>query len=127
DQHGGDVDALRAELARHALREEAQAPFGGVESGEAGAGAQAARRAGEEDRAAAPRQHAPRRLTADEKAAQAALAPGALEILERSLGDRSLSARRGDERHRADRTELRLDALEELYDLRFIREVGGER
>src|SRR5919107_324868 len=46
DHQVGDVDALRAELARHALRHGPEAELGAGEGGEAGAAAQAGGGAG---------------------------------------------------------------------------------
>jgi hypothetical protein len=58
------VDTLGAELARHALRDGAQAGLGRRERDERRLAAQRSRRAGEEDRTAAGGHHPTRRLAA---------------------------------------------------------------
>src|SRR5438270_744401 len=68
DHHMGDVNTLWAELSRHALGHGAQAVLGGGEGRKAVAPAYAGRRAGEEDRAASPRDHRLGRFAAGEEA-----------------------------------------------------------
>ena len=72
---------LAAVLARHALRDHAQARLGGRELREARLAAQAARGAGEDHRAAAEGTEPAGRLAPDEKAGEAADAPEVLEQL----------------------------------------------
>ena len=69
DDEMRDVDVLRSQFARHALRHGAQAELGAGEGGIADAAAQARRRAREQDRALAMRQHEARGLAPREKAA----------------------------------------------------------
>src|SRR5215470_6089490 len=68
DDEMGDVDVLRPELARHRLRDRAQAELRAGECRIADTAAQARGGAGEEDVALAARQHQPRRLAAGEEA-----------------------------------------------------------
>ena len=83
DHQVGDVDALRAELARHALRHGPEAELRAGEGGEAGAAAQAGGGAGEDDGAAAARQHQARRLPPGEEARVAGHLP---HLAEHPLG-----------------------------------------
>ena len=71
------------ELARHALRDGAQAELGAGEGGVAVAATHAGGRAGEEDRAAAARQHHARRLAAGQEAGVAGQFP---DLAEHPLG-----------------------------------------
>ena len=77
------MDVLRPELARHALRDGAQAEFGAGERRIADAAAHAGGGAGEEDGALAARQHQPRRLAAGEEAGVAGHLP---DLAEHPLG-----------------------------------------
>src|SRR5262245_32922818 len=70
-----DVDALRAELARHAVGNCAQARLGRREGGEGGTRAQRGGGAREQDAAAAARQHATGGLAPGQEAAEAAEPP----------------------------------------------------
>src|SRR5689334_5577828 len=68
DDAVSDVDARRAELARHRLHDHAKPGLGGREVREAGPSAERAARAREEDRTATDRGEPPRRLAPDEEA-----------------------------------------------------------
>ena len=88
DHHVRDVDALRPELARHALRQRAQRVLGAGEGGEAGAAAHAGGGAGEQDGAAAARHHGLGDLAAHQEAGEAGHLPD-LEVDARGrLADR---------------------------------------
>src|SRR6267378_8245877 len=63
-----DVDALRSELSRHALRDHAQARLARAEMGKARHAAKRTRGSREEDRASTEGYETPRRLTAHQKA-----------------------------------------------------------
>src|SRR5258707_3031081 len=82
-----DMNSERSVLARHALRDHAQAGFRGGELRKARLAAQAGGGAGEDDRAAAERSQSPRRLAADQKAAKAADPPELLELLRAQLAE----------------------------------------
>src|SRR5713101_2888099 len=69
DDEMGDMDVLRRELARHALREAAQSKLAHREGSGIDITLDARRGAGEQDRAAAAAQHLPSRRLPDEKAA----------------------------------------------------------
>src|SRR5262249_8918525 len=69
DHDVSDVDALRRELARHALGEAAQRELAHGEGRRLGIALDPRGGAGEQDRAVLLRQHAPRRLLGDEEAA----------------------------------------------------------
>src|SRR3954465_15985026 len=75
----GDVDPLRAEFARHALRQHAQARFRCCEMRETRFAAQASGSAREQKRAAAQRHKPSGCLASDQKATKAADAPEFLE------------------------------------------------
>src|SRR5207244_1654687 len=75
-----DVNAVRSELACHALRDHSQARFRGRELREARPAAHASRGAGEDHRATAERDQPARRLAADEESGEAVLPPGLLEL-----------------------------------------------
>src|SRR5689334_5532342 len=87
DDDVGDMQALRAELAGHALGDHPEAGLGRGEVREARLAAQAARGAGEDHRAAALRRQPPRRLAADQEAAIAADPPERLELGGRRLAE----------------------------------------
>src|SRR6185437_4514060 len=87
DDHVRDVDALRPELARHRLHQQAQAALGGVEGGEPRPAAQRARGTGEDHRAAADGRQAAHRLAAEQEAGEATDPPGVLEVLHRHLAE----------------------------------------
>jgi hypothetical protein len=74
-----DMDVLRAELARRALRHRAQPEFSAGESGITDAAPEAGGRAGEKDVAAGSRQHQPRRLTRRQKPGIAGQLPNLTE------------------------------------------------
>ena len=74
DDEVGDVDALRRQLARHALRQPAQRELAHRERRRLRIALDARRGAGEQDRAVPARQHAPDRLLRDQEAAERAAA-----------------------------------------------------
>ena len=81
DHNMGYMDAEWPIIARHALRDHAQASFGCRKMRKSRFAANARRSAGEND-AAAPERHEPARCFApDQKAAEAADAPEILELL----------------------------------------------
>src|SRR5262249_27449771 len=83
DDQMGDVDALRAELARGTLCYGAQTKFGAGESGIADTATHAGSSASKEDIAAAARQHQARRLAARQEAGVAGHFP---DLAEHPLG-----------------------------------------
>src|SRR3954468_19491723 len=87
DHDVGHVHALGAVLARHALRDHAQARLGGGELGKPGLPGEAAGRTGEDPRAPAGGDEPAGRLAADEKARKAADPPEFLELLRRGLAE----------------------------------------
>ncbi len=68
DDRMRDMDALRPELPRHALRQRPEREFRARKGAEARAPAKACRRAGKDDRALASRHHHARRLASGEEA-----------------------------------------------------------
>ena len=92
DDEMGDVDVLRRQLPRHALRQPAQAELAHGEGGGVGVALDAGRGAGELDRAAAARQHAPRRRLPHQEAAIAGDHQRLLHRRRVELGDRPLDA-----------------------------------
>jgi hypothetical protein len=70
DHHMGDMDALGAEFAGHALRQPAQGELAHGERRRLGIALDACRRAREQDGAAAARQHAARRFLRYQEAAE---------------------------------------------------------
>jgi hypothetical protein len=91
DDEVGDVDVLRRELAGHRLGERAQPGLGRRESRIALAPAQRGGGAGEEDRAAAVRQHAPSRLPPGKEAGEAGHLPHLAEHPLRRVEERELN------------------------------------
>ncbi len=83
DDEMGDVDVLRPQFARHALRDGPKAEFRRGEGGVADAAAQGGSGAGEKDSALPARQHQARRLAAREKAGIAGHLP---HLAEDALG-----------------------------------------
>src|SRR5689334_21116334 len=83
--HMCHVQAQRAVLACHALRNGAQTGFGRSEMREARLAAEAGRGAREDDCAAAERDEAPRRFPPYQEAGEAADAPEFLEGLDREV------------------------------------------
>src|SRR5690606_32486173 len=79
DNKMGDMYVLRSQLARHALRNRAQAEFGAGEGSITDTATQTCRSASEKDGAASMRQHQARSLAADEKARIAAHFPDLAE------------------------------------------------
>ena len=120
------VDALRPELARHALRERAQRVLCAGEGGEVLPPADGGRRAGVEDRAAPARHHPPRHLAAHEKAAEAGHLPD-LEVLARGLLEDARRHVGADvERGDLDRSDVALDLLDERDHLLLFSRVTTE-
>jgi hypothetical protein len=76
-----DVNAERAVLARHALRDHPQPCFRGGEVRKSWLASHARGSAREDDRAAAERRQAPRRLPANQKPTKAADPPELLKLL----------------------------------------------
>src|SRR5204863_4621433 len=92
DDEMRDVDALRRQLARHALREAAQREFAHREGRRIRVALHARRGAGEENRARAAPQHAPCRRLADEKSSEGADRQRALDFLRLDPGNRPARA-----------------------------------
>src|SRR5262249_32413181 len=80
-----DVDAVRAILSRHSLRDHPRPGFRRGEWRKAGLAAKAGGSPGEDHGAAAERNEPPRRLAADKKSAEAANPPELLEQLGRDF------------------------------------------
>ncbi len=121
-----DMDPLRPELARHALGERAQRVLGAGERGEARRAAHARGRAGEDDRAAAARQHRLGDLAAHQEAGERAHLPHlAVDALGR-LGDREAHVRADVEDRDLDRRDLALDVRDQRLDVDLLARVGAE-
>jgi hypothetical protein len=82
------VDVLRPELARHRLSERALGVLRARERGESGAAAHAGGGAGEDDGAALPLLHVPRRLAANQERREAGHLPDLGILAARGFGDR---------------------------------------
>ncbi len=120
DDRVGDVDALRPQLARHALGQGTQGELGAGERGEMRAAAQRGGGASEDDRSALPRQHHPRRLAAGEEAAEGGHLPDLAIDPFGGFGDREPDVGADVEDHRLQRTDLTLDAGEEVDHLLLL-------
>src|SRR2546428_10630262 len=108
-----NVDALGAELARHALRESAQRVLGAGECREVGGAADARRRTGEEDRAAAAHHHLAGDLTRVQEAAERGHLPD-LHVLARRLFQNAAGHVGADvEHHHLDGAALLFDLVDE--------------
>ena len=128
DDAVGDVDALRAEVARHRLRDRAQPGLGRGEGGEGRPTADRRGCAGEDYGPAAVGQHAPRGLSPDQKAAQAAEPPDVLEEVGLHLEQvaPAVIARVVDDELQA-RCVRRAGGVEEAQDLALVRGVRRHR
>ena len=118
---------LRLQLARHRLGEAAQRELAHGEGRRLGVALHAGRGAGEEDRAAPRGHHAPRRLLADEEAAEGR----DLERLRTSFGieveERAAGAEAGIVEHDVERAERAVDLGEQRLDGVGLGGVGGDR
>ena len=126
DDQMGDMDILRCELARHRLRDRAQAELRRRERGEAGAAAHAGSGAGKQDRAATARHHVARRLAAGQEAAIAGELPSLEEQPAAGLDQRRLDVGAGIEETDFDRSQLCLHLGEERLDRLFIAHIGAD-
>src|SRR5688572_28849662 len=122
DDDVSDMNALRPKLARHRLRDLAQAALRGGKRGEVGRAANRGGGSGKEDGAFASRYHAARGFAAEKKAGVAGEATYVLEGPGRSVDDRASQVRAGVEYGHLDRTAL-LHALEEIDHLLFLAQV----
>src|SRR5262249_16862481 len=125
DDDVSDVQATRAELARHALGERAQPELGHGKRSEAGAAADRAGGTGEDDGAAPSWQHRRGRGLADEKPGKAAGPPGALEQRLRQVENAAAVPGPDIEYHEIRRAEVRRGLRERRRDLLADRGIAG--
>ena len=126
DHDVGDVDVLRPQLARHALRHRAQPVLAGGEGGVAVRPAQARRRAGEQDRPAPARDHVARRLAAEQESAVARHLPHLAEHPRRRLGYREAHVRADVIDGDGDGADLAFDARDERDRFVLLARVDAE-
>src|SRR5712692_9698054 len=122
-----NMDAPWAVIARHALREHAQAGLGSGEMREAGLAAHAARRAGEQDRAASQRHQVARRLATHQESAEAAYPPEVFEHFGGQFEEIDLAVVTGVVNGEIDRIQSgsgRHGAGKCRHDIRFARYIG---
>ncbi len=110
------MDSVRAELARQALRDRAQAVLGGGEGGKAIAAAYAGGGAGENDGTPAPWHHHTRRFPACEKARKTGHFPDFVKHPRGGFANAELYIRTDVEDDNADRSDLSFD---------FVKQRGG--
>src|SRR3546814_2896890 len=108
-----DMDALRPQFARHRLGEHPQRRLGPRKGREARSAAQARRRAGEEDGAAAARRHALRRLAPHQETGEARHFPDLGVDAHARLADREIYVPADVEHRDLDRADLCLDLVEQ--------------
>jgi hypothetical protein len=127
-----DVNALRAQLARHRLGQRAQCHLCARESTKVGRAAQRCRRTGEDDRAAMAalrqfaRHHALGHFAPVEKAREAGHLPH-LEVFARGLGQDALGHVGADvEHHHLDGPDRRFDLLDERDHFLFLARIAGK-
>src|ERR1700722_9582027 len=126
DNNMRNVDVHWPEFARHALCQRAQRVLGSRERGEVGRAAKARSRAGEEDRPAAARHHAPGRFPSIQEAAEAGHLPY-LEVLARGfLKNAGGYIRANVEDHHLDRPDLALDPGDEFDYVLLLAGIGAE-
>lgn len=125
DDHVGDVDAVLAELARHALRQGPQTEFWHRQVVKTGPAAKRRRGAREQDRARAPGRHHPGRGAADMEAAKAADPPALLELRRRGLEDALEYEGAGVEDHDVGIAKIRPHRGEQRIDVAFGRNIAG--
>jgi hypothetical protein len=106
------MDAFRPELARKALRGGAQPSLGGGEGREPGASAQAGGRTGEQDRAAAARQHVARGFAAGHETRETGELPDTLEQRAGGFQRARLGVGAGVEQADLERADIALDGFE---------------
>src|SRR5204862_4171486 len=130
DHHVRDMHAQRPELARHALRDHAQPGLGDGELGKSRFAAQAARRTGEDHRAAPEGDEPTGRLAPDEEAGEAADAPEILELLGGELAEVDALIVAGvedDDIGRLAPATRRHRPIEQGDDVALARRIGGDR
>ena len=121
----GHMDALRAQLARHALGQGPQRMLGARKGRKARRTAQGCRGAGEQDGAAPASHHAPRRGLRVQKAAEAGHLPD-LEVLAGRLIEHAARHVGADVEHQhLDGPVLSLDALEQGLHLVLLAGIAG--
>ena len=101
--------------------------LGAGEGGEARAAADARGRAGEQDRAAAAFDHAPRRLATGQEPGERRHFPDLGIDLRRRLDDREAHVRADIEDEDLDRADLALDPLDQRCDIAFDARIEPER
>jgi len=121
------MDALRRQLARHALSEAAQCKFAHRKRCRQRIALDACRGAGEEDRAAPLRKHSRRRLSRHEKPAIGADHDGSLDLGRHQLGHRTAGSGTGIVDDHIRRAGRRLHRREHLRHLAEVGCVASER
>ena len=128
DDDMGDVNPLRPPVARHGLRQRAQRGLGRGERSERRAAFDRGGRAGEDERAASARDHAPAGLAPDQKAAQTPHPPDHLEELGFGFQQRLREIVAGVVHDQIERAAaLALRGIEQAHHIRLARSVGHHR
>ena len=128
DDDVGDVNPLRPPVARHGLRQRAQRGLGRGERSERRAAFDRGRCAGEDERAAAARDHTPAGFTPDQKTAQTPHPPDHLEELGFGFQQRLGKIVAGIVHDQIERAAaLALRGLEQAHHVRLARGVGHHR
>ncbi|MNQ71950.1 hypothetical protein D3C85_866400 [compost metagenome] len=126
DDRVGDMDALRTQLAGHALGQGAQGELGAGEGGKIGPATQGGAGAGEDDAAASAWQHDLGRLAASQEAGQGGHLPDlAIDPLG-GFGDGKLHVGADIEHHRLQRADLAFDAGEQFDHLGLDPRIAAE-
>ena len=126
DDEMGDVDSLRREFARHALRQAAQRELAHGERRRLRVALHARRGAGEKDRTALFRDHAARRLLRDQEAAERAHRQRALDLRRVEVRDRPAHPGARVVHHDVGLAERLVHGGEELPHLGRIHHVASE-
>ena len=126
DDDMGDMDALRRQFARHALRQAAQREFAHGERRRLRIALDAGRGAGEQDGAVALRQHALGRLLRHQEAAEGADRHRLLDLVGIEFDERAARAVAGIVDDHVGRAEGRFDVGEQLRDLGALGRIAGK-
>src|SRR6185437_10529344 len=127
DDDMGHMDSLRPKLAGKTLRERPERVLRPGEGGEARGAADARGRAGEQHRAAAARDHSPRRLAAGQEPGKRRHLPNLGIDARGRLDDRETHVRADIEDQDLDRANLALDPFDKRHDIAFDARVQTER
>src|SRR3954447_11695143 len=125
DHEMRDMDALRRQFARHALRQPAQCEFAHRERCGLRIALDAGRSAGEQDRAVLVRQHAPGRLLPHQEAAIGTDRNGVRHVGRNEIDERPARAAAGVVDDQVGRADLAFDQAEQALDLIRVCGVAG--